>query len=82
MAFFPAFIFWILDAFYLWQERLYRKLYDGVRVKEEESIDFSMDISNLNEKPHPWLSATLSKTLIPFHGALIGAIIVVMFVQI
>ena len=41
-----------------------------------------MDIRNLNEKPHPWLDATFSKTLVPFHGALIGSIILVMLVQI
>ena len=82
LAYIPSIVFWGLDGYFLSVERLYRKLYEIVRLKDNNDIDFSMDISNLNEKPHPWLSATLSKTLIPFHGALIGAIIVVMFVQI
>ena len=28
IAFLPALVFWILDAYYLQQERLFRKLYD------------------------------------------------------
>ena len=34
LAYFPAFAFWILDGYFLWQERLYRKLYDHVRIVE------------------------------------------------
>ena len=44
----PIFVFWGLDAFYLRQERLYRKLYDKVRNQAEEEIDFSMN-ANLPE---------------------------------
>jgi len=45
LAYFPAIAFWILDGYFLWQERLFRKLYDGVRVKKESDIDFSMNIA-------------------------------------
>lgn len=79
LAYIPSIVFWGLDGYFLSVERLYRKLYDIVRQKDK--IDFSMDISNLNEKPCPWVDATLSKTLIPFHGSLIGSIIIVMFIQ-
>lgn len=44
----PILVFWGLDAFYLRQERLYRKLYDKVRKQTEEEIDFSMN-TNLDE---------------------------------
>ena len=44
----PILVFWGLDAFYLRQERLYRKLYDKVRKQTEEEIDFSMN-ANLPE---------------------------------
>ena len=80
LAYIPSIVFWGLDGYFLSVERLYRKLYDIVRQKDK--IDFSMDIRNLNEKPCPWIDATFSKTLIPFHGALIGSIIVVMFFKI
>ena len=33
---------WFYDAYYLYQERLFRKLYDKVREMKEEEIDFSM----------------------------------------
>ena len=36
LALFPVMAFWILDAFYLWQERLFRALYDGVRKKKRK----------------------------------------------
>ena len=40
----PVLIFWGLDGYFLWQERLFRGLYDHVRVLEEVSIDYSMDV--------------------------------------
>jgi len=34
VAYLPAFVFWFLDAYFLRQERLYRKLYDEVRSQK------------------------------------------------
>ena len=34
--------FWLLDGYFLAQERRYRKYYDEVRLKEDETIDFVM----------------------------------------
>ena len=45
LAYFPALAFWGLDGYYLRQEKLFRKLYDKVRVMPEADIDFSMDTS-------------------------------------
>ena len=42
-------MFWISDAYYLQKERQYRKLYDLVRNKKEEDIDFSMHIPKTSE---------------------------------
>lgn len=39
----PVFGFWVLDAYFLWQERLFRQLYDEVR--QWEATDFSMDLT-------------------------------------
>jgi len=36
-------VFWGLDGYFLWQERLFRALYDHVRSLNLDSIDFSMD---------------------------------------
>ena len=79
LAYIPAFVFWGLDGFFLWQEQLYRKLYDHVRVLKDEDVDFSMNTMPFRTNDGPtWLGATLSKTLIPFHGVLIVAVVVVM----
>jgi len=82
LAYFPALAFWILDGYFLWQERLYRKLYDKVRKMNESEIDFSMDTSPVVKEVDPWHSATFSKTLRIFHGAIIGTILIVMLIVI
>ena len=78
LAYFPAIAFWILDGYFLWQERLFRTLYDHVRLLEEAEIDFSMDTSIVRNTAKSWADATFSKTLKLFHGAIIGSILVVM----
>lgn len=45
IAFVPILGFWILDSFYLQQERKYKLLYKNVAAKEESNIDFNMDTS-------------------------------------
>jgi hypothetical protein len=44
----PILFFWGLDAYYLRQERLFRKLYNKVRKQNENEIVFSMN-TNLPE---------------------------------
>ncbi len=80
LAYLPAIVFWGLDGFFLRQEKLYRALYDYVRTKRERDIDFSMDTTVVDDKVESWLATTFSKTLVPFHGVIIVAIIVVMVV--
>ena len=57
---------WRLDAFFLFQERLYRKFYDEVRNKKGK-IDFSMDASKFASK-NGIFYVMLSKTLRWFYG--------------
>lgn len=45
VAYIPCIIFWGLDAYYLRQERLFRALYDMVRLKHQPASNFSMDTS-------------------------------------
>lgn len=80
LAYFPAIIFWGLDGYFLWQERLYRALYDHVRAQDEANIDFSMDTTDFNKagRGRTWGDAVLSRTLVTFHGVLILAIFAVM----
>ena len=74
----PVLIFWGLDGYFLWQERLFRALYDHVRNLKETDIDFSMDTSRFRtDRARTWLGATFSRTLILFYGALSFAVGVV-----
>ena len=79
VALLPALMFWILDAYFLRQERLFRKLYDGVRILDEKSIDFSMNTLSFT-KTTSWLSALFSQTLIIFYGLILIAIIIAILI--
>lgn len=46
LALIPGFAFWGLDAYFLREERRFRKLYDTVRVQEK--TDYSMDVSRFS----------------------------------
>ncbi|OGQ47715.1 MAG: hypothetical protein A3H42_06500 [Deltaproteobacteria bacterium RIFCSPLOWO2_02_FULL_46_8] len=78
LAYFPAISFWGLDAYFLHQEKLFRALYDRVRKMEEEKIDFSMDTSGVQSTVADWMTVLFSKTLLAFHGTILGAIVIVM----
>ena len=43
LAFIPILGFWILDSFYLQQERKYKQLYKNVAEQDESQIDFNLD---------------------------------------
>jgi hypothetical protein len=53
LAYFPAFAFWILDGYFLRQERIFRALYDRVRKLKDEEIDFSLDTSVVEQTVSP-----------------------------
>jgi hypothetical protein len=71
IASFLVVIFWLLDGYFLSQERCFRALYDDVRKLNEEDIDFSMDIKKYRKlKYNTWFSAISSKTILLFYGLL------------
>lgn len=81
LAYLPVIAFWILDGYYLYQERLYRKLYGEIRITEPEEIDFSMNANKFDGVDSAtWSDCILSKTMLLFHGILIVTIIIVMIV--
>jgi len=72
IAFIPLLVFWFLDAYFLWQERLYGKLYDWVvanRLKTDELL-FSMNAYRFNNEVQPILKVMFSTTLRWFYGSL------------
>jgi len=59
----PIVMFWILDGYFLYQERLYRGLYDEVRGRKEEQIDYSMNTMEFAGNRNTWFHSIFSKTL-------------------
>lgn len=62
-------IFWLLDAYYLSQERAYRKLYEVVRKKPEADIDFSLNAKEYLRGNNSWASSMLSNVFLVFYGS-------------
>ena len=75
----PIVIFWVLDGFFLYQERLYRALYDEVRVRNEEQIDYSMNTVEFTGGRNTWFRSTFSKTLNMLYVSLIGLVVIICF---
>lgn len=73
-------LFWILDGYYLSQERKYRDLYNGIRNKKETEIDFDMNATIMNNDKNSWLSSIFSVTNLIFYGTLIAITLVVMLI--
>lgn len=63
----PILAFWLLDAYYLRVERLYRLLYDDVRNKKEEEIDFSLAPLAFDRHREKFASSFLSRTELCFY---------------
>lgn len=77
IGFVPALVFWGLDGYFLWQERLFRDLYDRVRRLDEKEIDFSMDTGAFRRT---WFRAIVSRTLAPFYSVLallVGLVLII-----
>jgi hypothetical protein len=79
VALLPAVMFWGLDAYYLRQERLFRKLYDVVRSvpAQAESDPFSMDTTPYSDKVATWWRTCWSRTIGWFYGLITLAVFVV-----
>ena len=80
VALLPTLVFWGLDGYYLRQERLFRKLYHGVRtapLSVEESDPFSMDTSPYAREVATWWQVCWSKTIAWLYGPIILVILIV-----
>ncbi len=75
-------VFWILDGYFLSQERLFRDLYNHVRKLKEEEIDFSMDISEYKKyKKNTLIHMMFSSTLLVFYLPLIGVALFIIYLM-
>jgi len=73
IIYFLVIIFWILDGYFLSQERLFRDLYNHVRTLDEKDIDFSMNTAEYKKKwKNSLVWAMFSPTLLIFYLSLAG----------
>jgi|SRR3989344_3719528 len=80
VVYFPVIIFWVLDGYFLSQERLFRALYNHVRKLDEKEIDFSMNTSEYNEdKQNGWVCSMFSSTLLFFYLPLVGVMLLITY---
>ncbi len=86
IAFIPLLVFWLLDGYFLWQERMHRKLYEWV-VKNRLTTDeylFDMNAYRFAKDVDSWLRTTFWKpkdrkvpTLLLLYGGI--AIMVILY---
>lgn len=77
IALLPIVMFWGLDSYYLYQERLYRGLYDWVRENEAPNLNFSMKIPS--EIKEEYKAVVFSKTEGTFYLSLVVCVILIYF---
>ena len=72
IAFIPILVFWYLDAYFLWLERLYRRLYDWIRLNRLTTDEhlFDMDYRRFIKDEQPKLRIMFSITLGLFYGSI------------
>ncbi|MBS1595796.1 MAG: hypothetical protein JST90_15900 [Bacteroidetes bacterium] len=77
IAYFPAVTFWILDSYYLYQERLFRKVYNHVR--HQKTIDYSLSTKSFDKGLADWFRAARSKTIVIFYGMIFTTLLFITF---
>jgi hypothetical protein len=78
LALFPAAGFWCLDAYYLRQERLYRRLYEAIADPLKTVRPFSMTTEEYTGEVESWEKTLVAKTIFPLHTG----IVLIMLVEI
>ena len=85
LTFVPLIAFWFLDSFYLMLERKYKVMYKNVCDKEEDKIDFSMNLEDIvavgsDVKKLCYMNCMLSKTEVGFYLPIIVSVIVLAWI--
>ena len=81
ISFIPLLVFWYLDAYFLWQERMYRELYNWVvknRLKTEDFL-FNLNAYRFKDKVQGKLRIMFSLTLGWFYGSIAVLILIYTF---
>ncbi len=79
LAYFPLLVFWNLDSYFLWQEKMYRRLYEKVAATSEDEINFNMDATKFKGEVPSFICVSLtSSTILIFHLAIFAVICLVL----
>lgn len=78
LSIFLVLIFWVLDAYYLSQERAYRGLYGKVSKTESDKIDYSMDARSFLGGNNSWFSSMFSHVFLVFYGSSLFLLLLVL----
>ncbi|MBN2101984.1 MAG: hypothetical protein JW716_03885 [Candidatus Aenigmarchaeota archaeon] len=72
LALLPAIAFWGLDSYYLRKEKLFRELYNFVRMRDKSLIDpYSLETKEFEKNIKSWFHILFSRTVIVLHGPII-----------
>ncbi len=74
------FFFWVLDGYYLHQEKLFRKLFELVCKKKNNEINFSMKTDKSGQVKN-WFNCLFSITSGVFYGGLLAVHMIIFFIQ-
>ena len=77
----PVIVFWMLDAYYLQQERKFRGIYNDVAgISSEDSNivikDFEMPIQKYQCGQYCYFNVLISKTILPLYGFIVIGLVV------
>lgn len=79
LALFPALSFWGLDAYYLRQERFFRKLYEAVSSSIDDELQsippFSLDTTKYQKSVDSWFKTLWSPSILALHGVVVALVI-------
>jgi hypothetical protein len=79
IALLPALAFWGLDAYYLRCERLFRALYDELRIGSSSAATivepFSLSTKAFEARVPSWFRTLWSRSIIALHGAVVCVVL-------
>jgi len=83
LAIIPASAFWGLDAYYLRQERLFRRLHESLARQasrgEARVEPFSMATTTYEPTCPSWFRTLFSRSIVGLHGIVLASAVIVMF---
>jgi hypothetical protein len=74
LALFPGVIFWALDAYYLWQERRFRDVYDEVCAGQRTTYSLAPPHLTRSRRLRGWLRTIVRPTILLLHAAIVVVI--------